>query len=305
MLKATCKAYLKPQISNFLSRSHQIQFVLLLSTARSLCDLQQMMMCLSSLPLKKSSHLYKEATRFLLTCVLICSAITSTKTTLLKDRAWSPTCLLIPGLTFVHSNQFIKELILGVLSRQSCHYLQLWTHKNSYMCPEQSSPACHWLQQDYRHTLLFKKFPSVKAGFRIPTFFPLLISISTPHFSTVGEGALSEISKGTPASSPVCSRAPFITFFRRQFPSSPLASLAVDIKEHLVSQASFLICLKTNRGSFFSVRSLSWFSYCSTTWMQMQPCEYEPKKGTAASFRALGWLNPAALLHHLCIKSQT
>lgn len=124
-LKAICKAYLKPQTSNFLPRSHQIEFVLLLSTARSLRDLQQMMMCLNSLPLKKSSHLYKEATRFLLTCALICSAIRSTETTRLKAQVWSSTCLLIPGLTFVHSHQFIKELTLGMLSRQSCHCLQL------------------------------------------------------------------------------------------------------------------------------------------------------------------------------------
>lgn len=65
-----------------------------------MCDLQQIMMCLGFLPLKKSSQLYKEATRFLLTCVLICSAVIvmSTKNTLMKAQAWLSVSLLIHGL---------------------------------------------------------------------------------------------------------------------------------------------------------------------------------------------------------------
>lgn len=64
-----------------------------------MCDLQQIMMCLGFLPLKKSSQLYKEATRFLLTCVLICSAVIvmSTKNMLMKAQAWLPVSLLIHG----------------------------------------------------------------------------------------------------------------------------------------------------------------------------------------------------------------
>lgn len=204
---------------------------------------------------------------------------------------WSSTCLLIPGFCA------FKSIYKGT-EQAELHCLQLWIHKNSV-------PRAVQLQRaiDFSRIiciLLFKKnFLSQISEFPLPAH----CSFPSPHLSMVCEGALR--SAGNCSISPKVQPAPFIPSFQgteSSFLPAHSPAWLLTLRSTWEVRPAFWSGWKLTKGVF-----LKWDHWADSVTVQPRECKCSvwtgAQEGDGSLLRALGWLNPAALLHHLWRKN--